>query len=369
MDRNNLYRLPFTKYENPGGWIEPTTFCQLKCPHCYRGADRDDFEPTHRDIEDLKKEINEIMRIRNIQTLSIMGGEPLLYPQLDELISYAVSKKLKIVVDTNGILINKENLKRLKKLGVLKVVIHIDQYQKRDGITNEVEANNLREKYCDLFREVGGIGLGFNMPISKYNFKDLEILIPFFKKNADVINLCCFTVLRSYFTDRPLAPDQQIDEEDVFKKIKELYGLEYCAYLGKSKSDGISWLFSFNVFAGNKYLGSVDKNIVKFFQKEHYKREGRYSFSSEKNTSSIKLIVYFLFNKSARKILFNYFWKDKMKGKINEQLILLRNPARFDGKQYDICESCPNAIFYQGDLVPSCFLEQIKRGEKIKIEQ
>lgn len=363
-----MYKMPFTKYENPSGWIEPTTFCQLKCPHCYRGADRDDFKPIHREIKDVFNELDEILRLRNIQTLSIMGGEPMLYPHLDELISYAVRKGLKVIVDTNGILINEESLKRLKRLGVLKVVIHIDQYQKREGVTNEAEANKLREKYCDLFRKVGGVGLGFNMPISRYNFKDLDILVPFFKENADIIKLCCFTILRSYFDDKPLDTNQEISEEEVFARVKEIYGLEYCAYLGKSRSDGISWLFSFNIFAGKKFLGSIDSNMAKLFQEEQYKKEKRYSFSSENNPNPIKLFFYSLINKSTRKMVFNYIFKHRLKGRLNEQLILLRNPAKFNGEQFDICESCPNAIFYQGDLVPSCLLERIKKGEDIKIE-
>ncbi len=27
-----LYRLPFTKNDNPNGWVEITTDCNLKCP-------------------------------------------------------------------------------------------------------------------------------------------------------------------------------------------------------------------------------------------------------------------------------------------------------------------------------------------------
>ena len=37
LDTNQMYRLPWSKEDNPSGWIEVTTFCQLKCPGCYRG--------------------------------------------------------------------------------------------------------------------------------------------------------------------------------------------------------------------------------------------------------------------------------------------------------------------------------------------
>ena len=66
--KKGLYKLPFSKHNNPNGWIEPTTFCQLKCPHCYRGADKDNFKPTHRDIKEVLSEVDELIKIRNIQT-------------------------------------------------------------------------------------------------------------------------------------------------------------------------------------------------------------------------------------------------------------------------------------------------------------
>ena len=182
IDRKKLFKLPFSKNNNPNGWIELTTFCQLKCPHCYRKVGKGALEKTHRDLNSLFFEIDELVKIRNINILSIAGGEPLLYPYLDDVIKYAVSKNLMTMIYTNGILLNKERLSLFKKLGVTRIMIHIDKYQDREGVVSEVEANKLRARYCDLFREVGGVSLGFIMPISEDNFQDLDVLISFFKK-------------------------------------------------------------------------------------------------------------------------------------------------------------------------------------------
>ena len=46
----NLYRLPWTKENNPTGWIEVTTFCQLKCPGCYRGLAEENPNRIHEDF-------------------------------------------------------------------------------------------------------------------------------------------------------------------------------------------------------------------------------------------------------------------------------------------------------------------------------
>src|SRR3990167_4676151 len=102
LNLQNLYKIPWTKNNNPNGWIEPTTYCQLVCPGCYRGLAHPNPLRIHEDIAKLKKEIDTLIKIRKIRILSIAGGEPLLYPQLNDLIAYAHSRGLKSRLVTNG---------------------------------------------------------------------------------------------------------------------------------------------------------------------------------------------------------------------------------------------------------------------------
>lgn len=363
--KQSLYRLPFSKYNNPNGWIEPTTFCQLKCPHCYRGADNADFKSVHRNLTEILSEIDELIKIRNIQTLTIAGGEPLLYPQLVDLIKYAVSKKLNVYLITNGILIDKERLIELKKSGVTRIIIHIDKYQNRKSATTEKEVNDLRLEYCRLFRKVGGISLGFMMPISADNFQELDVLVPFFKDNADVIKEIGLTVLCEVLPDKELPENKKIDAKKIFMRVKKLYGLEYCAYLSKTNTNGISWLFSYNIFAGKKLLGSIDKKVARFIQEDYHKKTDKYLFVSNKRFS-LRFIA-LIFNKSIIKI----FWKNFiniLSTKINDQSIFIINTPQKINDKWDCCDGCPDAIIFKGDLVPSCLLERVKQGENIRIE-
>jgi hypothetical protein len=34
LDHTKMYRLPYTKNDNPKGWIEITTHCNKQCPGC-----------------------------------------------------------------------------------------------------------------------------------------------------------------------------------------------------------------------------------------------------------------------------------------------------------------------------------------------
>ena len=78
LNLTTLYKLPWLKKNNPNGWIEPTTYCQLACPGCYRGLAFSNPVRIHEDIIKLKKDIDTLIKIRKIKILTIAGGEPLL---------------------------------------------------------------------------------------------------------------------------------------------------------------------------------------------------------------------------------------------------------------------------------------------------
>ena len=361
--KKSLYLLPWTHSNNPNGWIEPTTFCQLKCPNCYRGCDRADHKPEHRDLDDVKAEVEKFIIDRNVQTISIAGGEPLLYPFLDELVDYIKSKKLKVMIFTNGVLLNEKRLEELKNLGVDQIVLHIDSYQNRPGIKREEDANKLKEAYCNLFRKVKGVSLGFISYISKDNIDDIKKTLDFYKQNNDVVSLIDFTLLTDSFFTEDNKNHDRLNANVVYKKIKDLYNLEYCAYIEKSLTADITWLCGTAIFSGKNYLGSVDKDAVKFLHEEYYKKNKRHIFIGNSLSLSPKTILKFISNKSLRKIAWNYL-KLKHKKKITFQVVLIISPPEVIGKKFNICSCCPDSMYYQGKLVPSCIYSQIKNGQR-----
>src|SRR3990172_2262396 len=188
LNLTTLYKLPWLKKNNPNGWIEPTTHCQLACPGCYRGLAFPNPPRIHQDLNKLKKEIDTLIKIRRIKILSIAGGEPLLYPKLDELVTYAKSKSLQSRLVTNGAALTQKRLAELKKLGVSEVSIHIAAYQSRTNFKDERQINCLRQRFCEIFRKVKGVELNFIITVSKDNFLSLPYLIEFYQNNSDVIN-------------------------------------------------------------------------------------------------------------------------------------------------------------------------------------
>ncbi len=105
--------------------LEITRQCNLHCKHCYNnsGAKREN-ELT---VEEMKELIDELAHIGVLNVL-VTGGEPLLHPDLFEIISYVRSKPMSCMVFTNGTLITKEVIHTFKKLGVLSVTLSLDGF-------------------------------------------------------------------------------------------------------------------------------------------------------------------------------------------------------------------------------------------------
>ena len=91
-----------------------TKRCNLNCDHCYLDADfRGGFRTDELDTIQCKKVIDQIAEVNPNAFLILTGGEPLLRPDIYELIRYAADKKFMVVLGTNGTLINEANAKKI----------------------------------------------------------------------------------------------------------------------------------------------------------------------------------------------------------------------------------------------------------------
>jgi MoaA/NifB/PqqE/SkfB family radical SAM enzyme len=103
--------------------IEPTTRCQLKCVICPKTVYTDDWL-----IGDMPLSVYEkISRYFHlVQTIHLQGwGEPLLHPNLFEMIQIAKSGNCKTSLTTNGVLLSHDMSEELIRRGVDTVAISI----------------------------------------------------------------------------------------------------------------------------------------------------------------------------------------------------------------------------------------------------
>ena len=165
-----------------------TRLCNLKCVHCYNdsGADRTCNDVTNEEAKAVLDDLGEF----GVPSVLFSGGEPLMRPDLFELIDYAGDQGLRTVISTNGTLINKETAKRIKKGGVSYVGISLDGIgevnDKFRGMDGAFERTVKGVRNC---KDVG-IRVGLRLTLTRRNVQDIERLFDFFE--AENIERACF---------------------------------------------------------------------------------------------------------------------------------------------------------------------------------
>jgi MoaA/NifB/PqqE/SkfB family radical SAM enzyme len=131
-----------------------TRRCNLSCGYCNEFDDVSDPIP----VERLKRQIDHVAALGTI-VLTFTGGEPLLHPQLDELIAYAVSKGLQVTSITNGYPVTRTWIQRLNDAGLTFLQISIDNLE-----PNEVSQKSLSKirKKLELLKQHAKFGVNVN---------------------------------------------------------------------------------------------------------------------------------------------------------------------------------------------------------------
>lgn len=99
--------------------------CNFRCKHCdirnFQGKkNKRAFTP--KDVAELSRQADEM----GLAQIVITGGEPLVFPDFDEIVKAIDPKKFYIVSDTNGWFLDEKRAKHLKKIGVDKIQLSLD---------------------------------------------------------------------------------------------------------------------------------------------------------------------------------------------------------------------------------------------------
>ena len=107
--------------------IIPTRRCNLSCTYC---NEFDDFSPPV-PIETMKRRLDLLAGLKTA-AVSLSGGEPLLHPQLDEIIAHIRSHGMMAGMITNGYLLTADRIVRLNRAGLEHLQISIDNVMPDD---------------------------------------------------------------------------------------------------------------------------------------------------------------------------------------------------------------------------------------------
>ena len=154
-----------------------TNKCNLKCKHCYQDAGEQ--KANELTTAEAKKLIDEIARA-GFKIMIFSGGEPLLRPDIYELVAYAAAKGLRPVFGTNGMLITPEVAAKLKQSGAAAMGISLDSLD-RDKHNQFRGDDEAFDKTVQGMKNCRAAGLPFQIhtTIMDWNRDEVDAILDF----------------------------------------------------------------------------------------------------------------------------------------------------------------------------------------------
>ncbi len=389
LNHLDYYRLPWNLADNSIAWLEPTAKCNLACHGCYRQNQSDG----HKSLEEVASDLDVFQRLRKFDAVSIAGGDPLVHPEVVEIVRMVKERDLKPIINTNGLALDESMLRELKRAGVFGFTFHIDSKQNRPGWkdSGEIELNELRYRYARMVADAGGIACAFNSTVYDDTKKFVPALANWARSHIDIVQLMVFILYRAIDTGRfdfyvgseRLDTDafiyNDVPQEDADVNSAEIYDLlkredpdwESCAYLnGTQRPDSLKWLLTGRLGTVDRtygYLGSKGMELIQTF---HHLFRGRYlAYASPRLAALGKSVLLMgIFDRRLRSAAKRFYANPRnLFRRLYYQSVMVIQPIDLldDGRQ-NMCDSCPDLTVWNGQLVWSCRMdEQLKFGRNV----
>jgi len=392
LDHNKYYRLPWTLPDNAISWLEVTKACNMYCEGCYREND----PKGHKSLDEIKHDLKIFKKFRKTDGISLAGGDPLVHPDIVEIVRLIAQEGLKPIINTNGLALNKEFLLELKKAGAAGFTFHVDSKQHRPYWKgkNEIELNKLRLHFAEMLAEVGGLSCAFNSTVYGDTLQYVPDVVEWGQKHIDIVHVLVFIAFRAAVLEKEFdyyAGAEKIDmspivysvldeesrldilSNDIVEVIRTKYpDFEPCAYLnGTEKPNSFKWLLTGRIGTKKRIYGYVGSKFMELAQTFHHFCNGRYLAYTKPGVQSYGKAMLLLspLDKGMWGIARTYLYsviKNPLHilKPLHYQSITLIQPGDLlcDGT-LSMCDGCPDITVWNDELVWSCRLEeQMKFG-------
>lgn len=198
--------------------------CNLDCNHCYNSNSK----CAALSLNDWKSIINQWRGYFQGNYASIVhfkGGEPFLYEGLNELLEFSAEQKLRIMITTNGTILDSKIFRTLERInktvkGNLKLIVSLN------GSSPETDSllrgKGAFEKTLEFVRRLSGLGIAFdiNYVIHSGNEHDLEQSIQLAKRLGAVQFNILPLVLKGRAREKGI---EKADQGKLLASLKKIY--------------------------------------------------------------------------------------------------------------------------------------------------
>jgi hopanoid biosynthesis associated radical SAM protein HpnH len=197
--------------------IEPLFTCNLSCPGCGKIQHPTDILRKRLSVEDVVNAVKE----SDAPMVSIAGGEPLLHPQIAEMVEALVQRKVYVYLCTNAVLL-KRRLDKFTPSEFFSFVVHMDGLRERHDAA--VDREGVFDTAVEAIREAKARGFRVTTNSTFFNTdspKTVRDLLDFLN---DDLGVDAMMISPAYAYEK--APDQEhflgVEQtRDLFKQAFE----------------------------------------------------------------------------------------------------------------------------------------------------
>ncbi|MFH1022811.1 MAG: radical SAM protein [Planctomycetota bacterium] len=144
--------LPWTGKDIPHAALDILRGCNVHCPSCYNTR-----PPFVKPLERIKDDLNRILALRRVHTITLTGGETTLHPDLPAIVRHVREKGLRVAMLTNGVTLNEPLLRELSAARLDMILLHIQEDQRRPDLpdASPTAARNLRARKAAMIASHG----------------------------------------------------------------------------------------------------------------------------------------------------------------------------------------------------------------------
>lgn len=349
--------------ETPHVTIEPNTTCNIRCAYCYAIE-----EAAIKTLSQVEDEIDLALTKRNLDAISLLGGEPTLHPDIVRIVKYVKSKGLVCQVLTNGVRFVRDGdtdlLDALVAAGVDRFLVHIDHGQKH--VHGDID--RARHAMFDML-DRRRVSYGLSLTLYPGEEATLPAVMRAYAHHPYFDGVLCtlaFDIGRAFDEDdheRKRRPSMT----KVYRGIREGLGIEPSTYLPSSTDDDeVCWLMYFYyldaktgaTFALSPEFNRAFKRLFRAVKGHDFFAETmnpKWMRASLAATSAVELALHPTRARALARLL-----SGSRSDRRFHYIVVQQGPLFDEARgRVQICWQCPDATIRNGKLTPVCIAGRV----------